>query len=120
MGSLTRRMDSQGESKQFLLLLTVKNLENIYLSTLRSTYGKVLTDRYAPDKKLNKSNKNWCNSVAVHKKVTTASEDTVVIIVFRYLICLLDRGHIIVSKLTTTTFSLFYFSLYLITISGSY
>ena len=37
-------------------------LEHIYLSTLRSTYGKVLTDRYVSRFFTLKSNKNYCDS----------------------------------------------------------
>ena len=34
---------------------------------------RIIVILIALDKELNKSNKNWCNSVAVHKKTTTAS-----------------------------------------------
>jgi len=52
-------MDSQRESKEFLLLLITKNLET-YLSVKAAKHlkGKALTDRYAPEKRANKSNKN--------------------------------------------------------------
>ena len=50
MGGITHQMDSQRESKEFLLLLTIKNLET-YLSVKDAKHlkGKVLTDRYAPE-----------------------------------------------------------------------
>ena len=59
MGSITHEMDSQRESKEFLLLLITKNLET-YLSVKAAKHlkGKALTDRYAPEKRANKSNKN--------------------------------------------------------------
>ena len=50
MGGITHQMDSQRESKEFVLLLTIKNLET-YLSVKAAKHlkGKVLTDRYAPE-----------------------------------------------------------------------